>query len=223
MSRLGILLMRHRLKILALLAVLTNFACSLAAQTAAPKPAGENLVETRSPASAGCGPLTLGNSGDRSQTAHAKGQLDLSALDKSVSPCANFFNFATGNWAKSNPIPADYASWGISEKLDHSNKETLRAILEKAAADKNAMPGSPWQKIGDYYGSCMDESAIESARAKPLDSEFARIAGISDLPSFQAELARLHTFGVNAVFGFGSDQDFKDSTQEIAEINQGGP
>ena len=215
--------MTHGLKTFALLAVVTNFACSLAAQTAAPKPAGENVVETRSPASAGCSLGALGNSGDRSQTAApAQGQLDLSALDKSVSPCANFFNFATGNWAKSNPIPADYASWGISEKLDHSNKETLRAILEKAAADKNATPGSPWQKIGDYYGSCMDESAIESARAKPLDSEFARIDGISDLGSFQAELARLHTFGVNAVFGFGSDQDFKDSTQEIAEINQGG-
>src|ERR1700728_443647 len=114
MSRLGILLMRHRLKILALLAVLTNFACSLAAQTAAPKPAGENLVETRSPASAGSGPLTLGECGDRSHTAHARVQLDLSALDKSVSPSANFFTFATGNCAGDNPIPAHYASWGIS-------------------------------------------------------------------------------------------------------------
>ena len=123
---------------------------------------------------------------------------------------------------ENNPIPADYASWGISEELDHRNKESLRGILERAAADKSAKPGTPWQKIGDYYGSCMDESAIESARSKPLDSEFARIAAVSDLPSFQAELARLHTVGVDAVFGFGSDQDFKDSTQEIAEIGQGG-
>src|ERR1700733_3128878 len=215
--------MTHGLKIFVLFAVLTIFAGSLAAQTPAPPSARGNLVETRSPASPGCSALALAGSGDPSQSpAAAKGQLDLSALDKSVSPCANFFNFSTGNWAKNNPIPADYASWGISEKLDHSNKETLRAILEKAAADKNATPDSPWQKIGDYYGSCMDESAIESARAKPLESEFAHIAAISDLGSFQAELARLHTFGVNAVFGFGADQDFKDSTQEIAEIGQGG-
>src|SRR3984885_1541353 len=215
--------MTHGLKIFVLFAVLTIFAGSLAAQTPAPTSARGNLVETRSPASPGCSALALAGSGDPSQSpAAAKGQLDLSALDKSVSPCANFFNFSTGNWAKSNPIPADYASWGISEKLDHNNKETLRSILEKAAADKSAKPGTPWQKIGDYYGSCMDESAIESARAKPLDGEFQRIAAMSDLPAFQAELARLHAFGVNAVFGFGSDQDFKDSTQEIAEIGQGG-
>jgi putative endopeptidase len=215
--------MLHGLKIFALFTASAMFAGSLAAQTPAPKPAGENLVEMRSPASPGCSPLAPAGTGDQSQSpAPAKSQLDLSALDKSVSPCANFFNFATGNWMKNNPIPADYPSWGISEELDRRNKEILRAILEKAAADKTAAPGSPWQKIGDYYGSCMDESTIESARAKPLDTEFARIAAISDLPTFQAELARLHTFGVNAVFGFGSDQDFKDSTQEIAEIDQGG-
>jgi putative endopeptidase len=219
----GSVLMMHGLKIFALFSALAIFAGSLVAQTPEPKSAGGNLIETRSPANPGCSPVALTGSGDPPQSpAAAKGQLDLSALDRSVSPCANFFNFSTGNWAKSNPIPADYASWGISERLDHSNKETLRAILEKAAADKKATPGSPWQKIGDYYGSCMDEAAIESARTKPLDSEFAQIAAISDLPSFQAELARLHTFGVNAVFGFSSDQDFKDSTQEIAEINQGG-
>src|SRR5580704_13357537 len=214
--------MTHGLKLSVFFAVSSLFSASLSAQSVAPKPAAANLVEMRSPASPGCpgGEVALGD--QAATSAPAKGQLDLSALDKSVSPCSDFFKFATGNWMKDNAIPADYASWGITEIVDRKNKEDLRAILEKAAADKTAKPGTAWQKIGDYYGSCMDESAIEAARAKPLDSEFARIAAISSLPMFQAELARLHTVGVDAVFGFGADQDFKDSTQEIAEISPGG-
>jgi putative endopeptidase len=216
--------MTYRLSMVAFLAASLLSAASLPAQSQRSSSADRNLVETRSPAAPGCaGRAEPSPSAGKPQGSEAtKGQLDLSALDKSVSPCADFFTFAAGGWMKNNPIPADYASWGITEEVDHRNKGILRKILEKAAADKSAKPGTPWQKIGDYYGSCMDESAIESARARPLDEEFQRIAKISDLPAFQAELARLHAFGVNAVFGFGSDQDFKDSTQEIAEIGQGG-
>ena len=194
-------------------------AISAAAQSGANASAGQTRA-----AAGGCGgsPFVALAAGQGQPGGAGQGQLDLSALDKSIAPCTDFFTFATGNWMKQNPIPGDYASWGISEAIDRRNKEILRAILEKAAADKAAKPGSAWQKIGDYYGSCMDERAINAARAKPLDREFQRIAAISDLPGFQTELARLHTMGVNALFGFGSEQDFKDSTQEIADIEQGG-
>jgi len=193
---------------------------SLTAQSRASNSSSDNLDESRSPALQGCSGMEFG--GSVGQGNAAKGEIDTADFDRSVSPCDDFFEFVTGGWVKRNPIPAAYPSWGIGEEVDRRNKEILRRILEKAAADESAKPGSPWQKIGDYYGSCMDESAIESARAKPLEAEFQRVAAISDLPAFQTEVARLHTLGVDAVFNFSSDQDFKDSTQEIAEISQGG-
>jgi putative endopeptidase len=148
--------------------------------------------------------------------------LDPADLDRSISPCDDFFQFAVGGWIKNNPIPADYPSWGIAEAMDRRNREVLRQILEKAAADKSATPGSNWQKIGDYYASCMDETAIQSAGLKPLDAEFHRIAAIDGIPALQAEIARLHRQGVDAVFEFNSDQDYKNSSQVIAELDQGG-
>ena len=163
-------------------AVSMLFAGSLAAQSPASNSAAQSLVESRSPSMGGCGGVAPDGAGGQSQA--PKGSFNLADLDRSVSPCDDFFEFATGGWVKHNPIPAAYPSWGISEEIDRRNKEILRGILEKAAADKSAKPGSPWQKIGDFYGSCMDESAIEAARAKPLDAEFQRIAAISDLAVF---------------------------------------
>jgi putative endopeptidase len=214
--------MTCRSKSAAFFAICTLFSGSLFAQSPAPRQPRAKLIETRTRPNPGCAGATDGADEQGVDAKPAHEQLDLSALDKSVDPCTDLFTFATGGWMKANPIPADYASWGVSEEIDRRNKEILRAILEKAAADTSAQAGTPWQKIGDYYASCMNEPAIESAGFLPLAPEFARIAAISDLASFQAELARLQTLGVDALFDFGSDQDFKDSTQEIAEIDQGG-
>ena len=49
-----------------------------------------------------------------------------------------------------------------------------------------------------------------------------RIAQINDLVGLEDEIARLHAHRIPAVFGFGASQDFKDSTQIIAQAVQGG-
>ncbi len=151
-----------------------------------------------------------------------KGGFDLANLDRSVSPCADFYQFANGGWMKNNPIPAAYPRWGSFTILQEHNQDVLHAILEDAAKDKSAQPGSNWQKIGDFYASCMDESAIETAGLKPLEPEFERIAQIKDAGTLQTEVARLQNDGVDAVFNFGSQTDFKDSNSMIAGIGQGG-
>src|SRR6185369_446786 len=78
------------------------------------------------------------------------------------------------------------------------------------------------QKIGDYYASCMDESSIEKAGAKPLDKTFQTIAAVKTKQDLAKEAVRLHRDGTNVLFRFGSGEDFKDSTQVIAQVNQGG-
>ena len=147
---------------------------------------------------------------------------DLANLDRSISPCDNFFQFADGGWVKNNPIPAAYTRWGTFTILRDHNEDVLHSILEEASKDKSATPGSNWQKVGDYFASCMDESQIESAGIKPLEAELQRIAELKDTATLQAEIARLQRGGVNAVFGFGSEPDFKNSSQMIASAGQGG-
>ncbi len=171
-------------------------------------------------------PADCGAAGAESTSADTAAQenhgFDLANLDRSASPCDNFFQFADGGWVKSHPIPPAYAAWGTFSILHDHNEDVLHDILEEAAKDKSAKPGTNWQKIGDYYASCMDESQIESAGVTPLEPELHRIAEIKDAASLQAEIARLQSEGVPVVFRFGPEQDYKDSTKEIAAARQAG-
>ena len=148
--------------------------------------------------------------------------VDPAILDKTCKPCEDFYNYANGEWLKKNPVPAAYPSWHRGNELEEKNREQLHGILEGAAANSKAAPGSNEQKIGDFYASCMDEKQIDAAGAKPLDPEFGRLGALAGVADLQDEVARLQSMGVGALFEFGSTQDMKDSTRVIGGADQGG-
>ena len=147
--------------------------------------------------------------------------IDPADMDSTGKPCEDFYRYADGGWLKKNPIPAEYPSWGTFNELAERNRESQRKILEKLAREKGS-PGSEAQKLGDFYTSCMDEVAIEAAGARPLEPELARIEKLETLAAFEAEVARLQSRGINVLFGFGSQQDRKNSNEVIAGAFQGG-
>ena len=148
-------------------------------------------------------------------------QFDLTAMDKSVDPCTDFYHFACGSWLKKNPIPADQATWGRFDELADRNRDILHEILEQAAKPAAGRDANT-QKIGDYYGACMDEKAINAKGLTSLEPELARIRGLKDRAQIAEEIAHLHAIGVGVLFQFSSGQDFKDSNAVIAQFDQGG-
>jgi putative endopeptidase len=146
---------------------------------------------------------------------------DVNAMDKSIDPCNDFFEFACGNWIKNNPIPADQPSWGRFNELHEHNQLVLRGILDKYSVD-DSKRSSNQQKIGDYYSSCMDETAINAKNLAPLQPLLDRIDGLKDKSQLPMLMGYLHTNGVHALFDFGSEPDAKDSRMQIAGTDQGG-
>jgi endothelin-converting enzyme/putative endopeptidase len=144
--------------------------------------------------------------------------LQLDALDKSADACTDFYQFACGGWIKNNPVPSDRSGYGRFDELQERNNEVLHKILESAAA--GGPPES--KKIGDYYGSCMDESGINAKGAAALDPLLKKIAALSAVADLAPLVAELHTIGVNVFFQFGSQADFKDASVEMAIVDQSG-
>ncbi len=102
--------------------------------------------------------------------------LDVTAMDRSVDPCLDFYTYSCGGWQKKNPIPPDQVSWSVYGKLYQDNLVYLRGILEQASTAKDS--DAVGQKIGDYYAACMDEAAVEKLGAKPLQPELSQIEAL---------------------------------------------
>lgn len=146
--------------------------------------------------------------------------VDLTAIDRTVNPCQDFYKFACGSWMKDNPIPAQYAVWGRFQELADHNQEVLHQILEDSAKhqDRSAID----QKIGAFYASCMDETAANKKGDEPLMTEISRIRDMKDKAELPAEVARLHEQNVVVFFNFQSEPDPDKATMEIADADQGG-
>ena len=149
--------------------------------------------------------------------------LDVSAMDRTVDPCVDFYQYVCGGWRDRNPIPPDQANWSVYGKLYEDNQRLLWGILDGLARDTASRTDNQ-QKIGDYFAACMDEASVERLGATPLAPLLARIAQMPSKKALPGLLVVLHqqSSDVTPFFRFGSAPDYGDSTQVIAQADAGG-
>ena len=158
---------------------------------------------------------------NKKETVSAKADILFTDLDTTVSPAADFFDYANGGWIKKNPIPGEQSSWGIGNLVFEENLKRLREISENAAKAK-AAEGSSEQKIGDFWSSGMDSAGIENSGLKYLQPYLDKVNAISDINSLVAAVTEFKKMGSFTLFSDFVTQDDKNSEVMTYKLWQGG-
>jgi endothelin-converting enzyme/putative endopeptidase len=146
----------------------------------------------------------------------------LSSMDPKVDACSDFYAYACGGWMAATPLPADKPRWTRSfSVINDQNLDLLKTIVEEAAANPGAHDAD-WQKMGDTYGACMDEAAVDAAGVTPLAPVFAAIDKVKDLKGFMRTAGDLQQIGVDALVRVDVEGDFKNPDLNVLYIGQSG-
>ena len=149
--------------------------------------------------------------------------VDVRWIDTTVAACSDFSQFANGAWLAHDTIPAAYSSSGVSRDMGDRNELVVRSVLDDAAARRSSFPpDSTPRKLGTFYATCMDSTAVETAGATPIRPWLRAIDSVTTRTRLLPEIAKLQVVGVNVVFRYSPDVDPHDATRYLTWLYQGG-
>jgi putative endopeptidase len=140
---------------------------------------------------------------------------DTAGMNTAVPAGENFYEYANGTWAKTTPIPADKANYGMFTLLDDLSRERTRGLIEGLAQD-------PDSEIGAAYASFLDTAAIEDKGLAPFEPWLNQVRGVSSKSQLPVLYAEADILGISDPFGMFVGQDDKAPETYAITMLQGG-
>lgn len=161
---------------------------------------------------------------DKSKTeegGNVKKNFDIANLDTTYAPGNDFYMYATGGWAKANPLKDEYARYGSFEQLAENSQQQVKDIIEGLGKTKHEQ-GSVAQKIGDLYALGMDSARLSNEGYAPLQPQLDEINNISTVADIVRLTGELRKYASTPFFGLYVGADDKNSTMNIPVLYQSG-
>ena len=136
--------------------------------------------------------------------------LELSAMDTSLRPGDDFYNYVSGSWMKTAKIPADKPAWGSFYMLMEKTDEQCLSILDDLL-QKEYPKGSEGEKIQTLYKEYISWDKRNADGLKPLELYFQKIDAIHSLNDLQNYLQEMTSKRANHICPIGVYTDMKNS------------
>jgi putative endopeptidase len=150
----------------------------------------------------------------------AKG-INISLMDKTISPKEDFFQYINGTWLKNNSIPDDRTRWGSFDELRKMTDDDMLAILKKAMNDEKLDMSSDQGKAVLLYKSIMDLEARNKAGVAPIQMELGMIDAIKNAADLQTFMTENEPKGGAGLYGVYIGADSKDSNKNVVNFGPG--
>jgi len=136
--------------------------------------------------------------------------LELSAMDTSLRPGDDFYNYVSGSWMKTAKIPTDKPAWGSFYMLMEKTDEQCLSILDDLL-QKEYPKGSEGEKIQTLYKEYISWDKRNADGLKPLELYFQKIDAIHSLNDLQNYLQEMTSKRANHICPIGVYADMKNS------------
>ena len=150
-----------------------------------------------------------------------KSGINLKHVKPAVRPQDDLYRHVNGTWIDNAEIPADRSSDGAFYELYQSAEQNVREIIEDLGAS-GGKQGSVAQKIGDLYGSFMDETKAEDLGISPIVQDLKSALSVSSVAEFHKVLGDFESRGLGGIFYQYITTDNMDSNTNIAYLGQSG-
>ncbi len=147
--------------------------------------------------------------------------IDLANLDTTVTPGADFYQYACGGWMANNPLKPEFSRYGTFDQLRENNQELLKVLIEELSQNPQA-EGSVAKKIGDLYAMGLDSDKLNADGATPIKEELEAINQVTTKVDVSRRVAILQKEGMSPFFALIVGADEKNSNMNIVQLYQSG-